>query len=75
LQPVLDQFAAAGGDPELLMPVLGVRKEYLDAAMAEMTARYGDIDGYFTAGLGLDASAIAALRSAMVVPTASEPAV
>jgi protein-tyrosine phosphatase len=71
LQPVLDRFAAAGGDTEVLMPVLGVRREYLDAAMAEMTERYGDIEGYFTEGLGLDADTIAALRSALIVPAES----
>jgi protein-tyrosine phosphatase len=68
LQPLLDRFAAAGGDPELLMPVLGVRKEYLDAAIDEMTARYGDIEGYFRDGLGLDDATIAALRSSFAAP-------
>ncbi|MFE9842417.1 tyrosine-protein phosphatase [Streptomyces goshikiensis] len=43
---MIDQFAAIGGDPELLQPVLGVREEYLDAARDEMVTRYGSIDGY-----------------------------
>ena len=65
LKPVADKFASLGGDPRLLDPVLGVRKEYLQAGIDEMRARYGDIEGYFTAGLGLDGPAIDALRSAL----------
>jgi protein-tyrosine phosphatase len=73
LQPVLDGFAAAGGDPALLMPVLGVQKEYLNEAIAEMITRYRDIDGYFTEGLGLDAGAISSLRSTMIASTPVTP--
>lgn len=62
-KPVSDQFAAAGGDPAVLAPVLGVQKEYLDAAMTEMTSRYKSIDGYFSDGLGLDAVTIDNLRT------------
>jgi protein-tyrosine phosphatase len=43
--------------------VLGVQKEYLDAAIDEMTSKYQNIDGYFTDGLGLDAAAIENLRT------------
>ena len=68
LQPVLDRFAAAGGDPELLMPVLGVRREYLDAALAEMEDRFGTIDDYFSAGLGLNDEDIALLRATFIEP-------
>jgi protein-tyrosine phosphatase len=68
LQPVLDKFAAGGGDPSLLGPVLGVRKEYLEAAVAEMTTKYGDIEGYFRQGLSLEADTLDALRSALIEP-------
>lgn len=63
LQPLLDRFSSAGGVPALLMPVLGVRKEYLEAAMDEMTKTHGDIETYFTAGLGIDTDTIETLRS------------
>ena len=66
LGPVLGAFEAAGGDPDLLLPVVGVRPEYLNAALEEMRSRFGTIAGYFTDGLGMDAAAQDALRSALV---------
>lgn len=53
LRPLFDRFEQAGGDPELLVPVLGVREEYLDTALDEARARFGGIDGYVREGLGL----------------------
>lgn len=64
LQPKFDAFAARGGDPELLMPVFGVRERYLEAARDELRRRYGTINGYFADGLGLTADTVAALRDA-----------
>ena len=52
--PLLDQFRSIGGAPELLMPVAGVQKDYLQSALDEMHKRYQPIDGYFSQGLGLD---------------------
>ncbi|MBB4137878.1 tyrosine-protein phosphatase [Gordonia humi] len=63
LRPIFDEFAAAGGDPDLLLPVLGVREEYLTAAFDEVDRQYGSIDAYASVVLGLDASAVAELRS------------
>lgn len=63
LQPVFDRFAAAGGDPDLLRPVLGVLPEYLLASVEQMRGRYGDIEAYFADALGIDATAQAALRA------------
>jgi len=62
LQPLLDQFRSIGGDPDLLKPVVGVQKEYLETALDEMQKRYKTIDGYFSQGLGLDAATIGKLR-------------
>ncbi|WP_238421825.1 tyrosine-protein phosphatase [Gordonia sp. 'Campus'] len=62
LAPIFDGFAAAGGNPELLVGVLGVDAGYLDAAFDEMRARFGDIGGYFGEGLGIDAAEQDALR-------------
>lgn len=59
---VFDQFASAGGDPDLLLPILGVRDEFLDAAFAEVWDRHGDIGGYFSDGLGIDDGAQQRLR-------------
>ncbi len=64
LQPMFDQFRDAGGDPAVLVPVFGVDPAYLGAALDEMNARFGSIEGYFSAGLGLDAATIDALRAA-----------
>lgn len=68
LKPIFDQFAAAGGDPDVLLPVLGVRAEYLDTALHEMRSRFGGIAGYFADGLGIDAAGQQALREAFIEP-------
>jgi protein-tyrosine phosphatase len=66
LQPVLDAAAAKGVDPDLLLPVLGVRAEYLETALAEAVDRYGDVRGYALDGLGLSVSQLEALRERFV---------
>mgnify|MGYP001375669915 FL=1 len=66
VRPIAARFAAMGGDPRLLDPVLGVRREYLEAAVDEMRSRHGDIEGYFTDGLGLDGTTLGALRRALI---------
>ena len=62
-------FGAAGGDPEVLTPLLGVLPEYLDAAFDEARARYGGVEGWFVEGLGLEADAVVALRERLVERT------
>uniref|UniRef100_UPI0025B8139D tyrosine-protein phosphatase n=1 Tax=Brevibacterium sp. TaxID=1701 RepID=UPI0025B8139D len=69
-QGLFEQFTAAGGDPEILKPVLGVDPSYLHAALDEMRRHFGSIHGYFSDGLGLDAQAQGELRAAL---TRSEP--
>lgn len=61
-QKVIDGFVAAGGEASIPVAILGVKKEYLDAAFDEMTTRYGSIEGYFADGLGIDAAGQQALR-------------
>jgi len=68
VQPMYDAFAAAGGDPALLEPVLGVEKQYLDTAIDEMTTRFGSIEGYFETGLGFTPDEIAGLRTLLTEP-------
>jgi protein-tyrosine phosphatase len=58
---------AAGGDPELLGPVLGVQREYLEAAYDEMRQRFGSLEGYFTDGLKIDAATRERLRAANIL--------
>lgn len=53
LKPVFDAFAAAGGNPDDLRPVLGVERKYLEAAFDEVEQRFGGIDSYFADGLGI----------------------
>jgi protein-tyrosine phosphatase len=65
--PISADFAAAGGDPALLAPVLGVERTYLETAIGEMHDRYGDIDRYFTEGLSLSPATIAKLRSDLLI--------
>jgi protein-tyrosine phosphatase len=65
LQPVLDQFAAAGGDPGVLLPVVGVEPEYLLASLDEMRSQYGTIEQYFTNGLQIDTRTQTALLAAL----------
>lgn len=62
LQPVFDAFAAHGGDPELLRPLLGVRASYLETSLAQVRTSYGDLETYFTDVLGVDTARRTALR-------------
>ena len=61
-QKVIDGFVAAGGEPEIPKAILGVKKEYLDAAFDEMQTKYGSIENYFSEALGIDAAQQQALR-------------
>lgn len=62
IAPVFEGFAAAGGDPDLLRPLLGVQEAYLDAAFAAVADGYGSVDGYFTEALGISPDEQQALR-------------
>jgi protein-tyrosine phosphatase len=66
MQKVLDQFAAAGGDPELLLPVVGVEADYLDAALNEMRSQYGTVEGSLADALGIGGAGQQALRDVFV---------
>ena len=50
----IQAFVAAGGDRELLAPLLEVRAEYLELAFTEMERQYGSIERYFGEALGID---------------------
>ncbi|MFK3731114.1 tyrosine-protein phosphatase [Streptomyces sp. NPDC088090] len=53
-------------NPELIVPLQEVRREYLDAALGEVRAGYGGLYRYVTAGLGLDPRTLAGLRERLV---------
>ena len=69
MQPMIEKFTSIGGDPDLLTPVLGVAKPYLAAGITEMQTKFGTIDGYFSAGLGLDRATIENLKTTYVEVT------
>lgn len=66
VRPMIDAFAARGGDPALLWPLVGVRPEYLEAAVDEVRRLFGSIEGYFAEGLGIDTPTQGALRASLV---------
>jgi protein-tyrosine phosphatase len=64
---VIDAFVVAGGDSTLPPSILGVKKEYLEAAFDEMQTKYGTLNKYFSEGLGIDASQQKAIRDVLLV--------
>ncbi|KRD43915.1 protein tyrosine phosphatase [Cellulomonas sp. Root930] len=60
--PLLQQVGDAGGNPDDLRPLLEVRPEYLDTALALVRERFGSFEGYLSDGLGLGAVEVEALR-------------
>jgi protein-tyrosine phosphatase len=67
-QQVIDAFVEGGGDPAIPRAILGVKREYLEAAFEEMRSEYGTIEKYFSEGLGIDAAQQEALRALYVAP-------
>ncbi|MCW2761186.1 MAG: Protein tyrosine/serine phosphatase [Marmoricola sp.] len=65
-QPWLDRFREVGGDPALFQPIVGVQESYLESALEQMRTSYGDIESYFTQGLGLSEATAAKLRAGPV---------
>ena len=61
-QPQMDEFTAAGGHPELLVPLFEVQGSYLAAALDEVRATYGTLGEYVQQGLGLAPGIEDALR-------------
>lgn len=59
----IDAFAAAGGDPDLIRPVLGVDPDFLQASFDAVQEEFGSMAGYLENGLGLTADRQAALKA------------
>ncbi len=66
-QKVIDAFVAGNGDKSIPLAILGVKKEYLEAAFDEMKKQHDTIEKYFTDGLGIDASQQKALKDIYLV--------
>ena len=62
----IDGFVEAGGNAEIPKAILGVKKEYLDAAFDEMQTRYVSIENYFSEGLGIDTAQQQAIRKLLL---------
>lgn len=60
------RLANVMAEPELLTPLLDVRRDYLAAAFDEVERRFGTFDRYVADGLGLDATVRAALAEALL---------
>ena len=60
----INEFVAKGGDKAIPVSVFGVKRQYLDAAFAEMQIRYGTIERYFAEGLHINAQQQQKIRAA-----------
>ena len=60
----INEFIAKGGDKAIPVAVFGVKREYLDAAFAEMQIRYGTIERYFSEGLHISTQQQQKIRAA-----------
>jgi protein-tyrosine phosphatase len=62
-----DAFLAGGGQEHLIVAILGVKREYLEATFNEMTSRYGTIENYFTTALKIDSEKQQVLKDRFLV--------
>jgi protein-tyrosine phosphatase len=65
-QAMIDKYTAAGVEKDILLSILGVRQEYLEASFKEMHDKFGSIEDYFAKGLGIDQAGHEALRQCFV---------
>jgi len=64
---VTDKYLEAGGNENLIVAILGVKREYLEAAFDEMKNRYGTIENYFSTALKIDAEKQQVLKNIFLV--------
>lgn len=64
IDATIEQMVASGAlrDPDLIRPMLGVQRLFLDAAFDEVRKVYGSFDAYLRDGLGIDAWTLALLK-------------
>jgi protein-tyrosine phosphatase len=65
-QGMIDKLIGSGVEKDILLSILGVRREYLDASFKEMHDQFGSIEDYFATGLGIDQVGQQALRDRFV---------
>jgi protein-tyrosine phosphatase len=66
LEPLFRRFEAHGAPRELLVPVLGVDRSYLDTAFATMRAEFDTIERYFALALGISGAEQEQLRERLL---------
>lgn len=66
LEPLIMSAIAKGVDGDLMRDAFGVRVSYLEATLEEIDSRYGNIERYFSSGLGLSAQTIDSMRERFV---------
>lgn len=64
--PVVEAFGEAGGDALALRCLVDVSPDYLEAALAQMTATHGGLGGYLAGGLGLAPAEVDALAARLL---------
>jgi protein-tyrosine phosphatase len=64
----IDAFVAGGGNPAIPRAIFGVKRQYLEASFDEVQTRFGAIESYFSAGLGIDVDGQRALRERFLLP-------
>ncbi|MFD9130679.1 tyrosine-protein phosphatase [Kitasatospora sp. NPDC059571] len=64
--PMVQEFTAAGGDPEIADAVFGVRPEYLRAALQAVADGWGDAESYARAALGVKDETLGHLRENLI---------
>lgn len=67
--PILAFAESKGVDIELIRPLLEVRESYFDAALDEMSTRFGTVENYAQTGLGLTNDQLAMLRERFTQPS------
>ena len=68
LEPLFQRFAAQGAPRELLVPVLGVDRSYLDTGFQAVRDEYGTMERYVADGLGITESEQQQLRDRLLEP-------
>jgi protein-tyrosine phosphatase len=63
---LLDRAGRRLPDPNVLLPLLQAREDYLDAGLVEVDRAYGSFDRYLDKALGLDAGVLDGLRALLV---------
>ncbi|MFG2296605.1 tyrosine-protein phosphatase [Streptomyces sp. NPDC048603] len=61
--PMIEGFTAAGGNPDIALALIGVVPAYLEAALDEVSTRYGSMEKYVREGLGIPDESVDALRA------------